>query len=75
MGIYNSLPIVARALSSTLAVEITVGGDTAYAGVHNGKGIINIPFLNNADSLANAILGYTVHEAALQNLLLYLYNT
>ncbi|MBQ0600807.1 VWA domain-containing protein [Klebsiella oxytoca] len=64
MGIYNSLPIVARALSDQLNINVTVGGSDAYASVVNGKGSINIPFYKDAESISDAILGFTVHEAA-----------
>ncbi|PHM72209.1 VWA domain-containing protein [Xenorhabdus sp. KJ12.1] len=64
MGIYNSLPIVARALSDQLNISVTVGGYDAYASVVDGKGSINIPYYKDAESLSDAILGFTVHEAA-----------
>ncbi|HAZ7965700.1 TPA: hypothetical protein J7131_002853, partial [Escherichia coli] len=64
MGIYNSLPIVARALGDQLNIDVTVGGSDAYASVSNGKALINIPYYKNADDLSDALLGFTVHEAA-----------
>lgn len=64
MGIYNSLPIVARALGDQLNITVTVGGSDAYASVVDGKGSINIPFYKDAESISDAILGFTVHEAA-----------
>ncbi len=64
MGIYKSLPILARALSDQLGVTVTIGGTEAYASVNGNKSVINIPFYKNADELSNAILGFTVHEAA-----------
>lgn len=64
MGIYNSLPIVARALGDQLNINVTVGGSDAYASVDGGKGSINIPFYKDAESISDAILGFTVHEAA-----------
>lgn len=64
MGIYNSLPIVARALGDQLNINVTVGGSDAYASVVDGKGVINIPFYKDAESISDAILGFTVHEAA-----------
>lgn len=64
MGIYNSLPIVARALGDQLNTTVTVGGSDAYATMNNGKGTINIPFYRDAEKLSDPILGFTVHEAA-----------
>lgn len=64
MGIYNSLPIVARALSENLNIRITVGGSDAYVSVADGVNTINIPFFKDAEKISDAILGFTVHEAA-----------
>ncbi|EGT5675513.1 VWA domain-containing protein [Cronobacter dublinensis subsp. dublinensis] len=64
MGIYNSLPVVARALADQLNVTVTVGGSDAYASSSGGKSIINIPYYKDAESLSDAILGFTIHEAA-----------
>lgn len=64
MGIYNSLPIVARALSDQFGVKVTVGGSTAYASQQGDSFTINIPFYQNAEKLSDVLLGYLVHEAA-----------
>lgn len=64
MGIYNSLPIVARALSDQFGVKVTVGGSTAYASQQGDAFTINIPFYQNAEKLSDVLLGYLVHEAA-----------
>lgn len=64
MGIYNSLPIVARALSDQLGVTVTVGGSTAYASQQGNSFTINIPFYQDAEKLSDVLLGYLVHEAA-----------
>ncbi|EOC0012483.1 VWA domain-containing protein, partial [Cronobacter turicensis] len=63
-GIYNSLPVVARALADQLDITVTVGGSDAYASSNGGKPLINIPFYKDAESLSDAILGFTIHEAA-----------
>ena len=39
MGIYNSLPIVARALSSQIGLNVSVGGNEAYA-TETGAGFL-----------------------------------
>lgn len=64
MSIYDSLPIVARALADQLNTTVTVGGTDAYASVVDGNASINIPYYKNAEELSDAILGFTVHEAA-----------
>lgn len=64
MGIYNSLPIVARALSDQFGVKVTVGGSTAYASQQGTSFTINIPFYKDAEELSDVLLGYLVHEAA-----------
>ncbi|WP_235201182.1 vWA domain-containing protein [Photorhabdus aegyptia] len=64
MGIYNSLPIVARALSSQLGVDVTVGGKTAFTYQDHDRFCINIPFYRNAEELSEILLGYLVHESA-----------
>lgn len=64
MGIYNSLPIVARALSSQIGLNVSVGGNEAYATETGAGFLINIPFFKDAEMLANPLLGYAVHEAA-----------
>ncbi|WP_434526514.1 VWA domain-containing protein [Photorhabdus asymbiotica] len=64
MGIYNSLPIVARALSSQLGVDVTVGGRTAFTYQDHDRFCINIPFYRNAEELSEILLGYLVHESA-----------
>lgn len=64
VSIYKSLPIVARALADQLNIDITVGGTDAFASVANGKASINIPYYKNAEDFSDAILGFTVHEAA-----------
>lgn len=64
MGIYNSLPVVARALSDQLGVNVTVGGSTAYASQQGSSFTINIPFYKDAEELSDVLLGYLVHEAA-----------
>ena len=64
MGIYNSLPIVARALSSQIGLNVSVGGNEAYATETGAGFLINLPFFKDAEMLANPLLGYAVHEAA-----------
>ncbi|WP_272570341.1 VWA domain-containing protein [Providencia sp. PROV255] len=64
MGIYNSLPVVARALSDQLGVTVSVGGSTAYASQQGHSFTINIPFYQDAEKLSDVLLGYLVHEAA-----------
>lgn len=64
MGIYNSLPVVARALSDQFGVNVTVGGSTAYASQNGQSFTINIPFYKDAEKLSDVLLGYLVHEAA-----------
>ncbi|MDS0908750.1 VWA domain-containing protein [Morganella morganii] len=64
MGIYNSLPVVARALSDQLGVNVTVGGSTACASQQGSSFTINIPFYKDAEKLSDVLLGYLVHEAA-----------
>lgn len=64
MGIYNSLPVVARALSDQFGVNVTIGGSTAYASQQGNSFTINIPFYQDAEQLSDVLLGYLVHEAA-----------
>lgn len=64
MGIYNSLPIVARALSSQIGLNVSVGGSEAYATETSAGYLINLPFFKDADFIADPLLGYAVHEAA-----------
>lgn len=64
MGIYNSLPVVACALSDQFGVNVTVGGSTAYASQQGNSFTINIPFYQDAEKLSDVLLGYLVHEAA-----------
>lgn len=57
MGIYNSLPIVARALSSQIGLNVSVGGNEAYATETGAGFLINLPFFKDAEMLANPLLG------------------